>query len=136
MSYQPIDNYGVIGDLHSVALVGMNGSIDFMCFPNFDSPSIFAALLDDRKGGRFELMPLEREARQKQLYLPDSNILLSRFLFEDGVAEISDFMPVDISRHAHDLVRRAKTIRGEIQYRMRCQPRFDYARVGALLTQR
>ena len=130
MPYLPIENYGVIGDLHSVALVGMNGSIDFMCFPNFDSPSIFAALLDDRKGGRFELMPLEREARQKQLYLPDSNILLSRFLFEDGVAEISDFMPVDISRHAHDLVRRAKTIRGEIQYRMRCQPRFDYARVG------
>ncbi len=129
MSYQPIENYGVIGDLHSVALVGMNGSIDFMCFPNFDSPTIFAALLDDERGGRFELTPVKRDqARQKQLYLPDSNILLTRFLFENGVAEISDFMPIDLSRRAHDLVRRVKTIRGEIEYRMVCEPRFDYAR--------
>ena len=129
MRYQPIENYGVIGDLHSVALVGMNGSIDFMCFPNFDSPTIFAALLDDERGGRFELAPTHRdEARHKQLYLPDSNILLTRFLFEDGVSEISDFMPVDLSRRAHDLVRQVKTIRGEIEYRMVCHPRFDYAR--------
>ncbi|MEJ2144172.1 MAG: glycoside hydrolase family 15 protein [Acidobacteriota bacterium] len=131
MSYQPIENYGVIGDLHSVALVGMNGSIDFMCFPNFDSPTIFAALLDQERGGRFELTPVKRDqARQKQLYLPDSNILLTRFLFENGVSEISDFMPIDLKRRAHDLVRRAKTIRGEIEYQMVCDPRFDYARTG------
>lgn len=128
MSYQPIENYGIIGDLHTVALVGMNGAVDFMCFPHFDSPTIFAALLDHEKGGRFELAPLGKEAKHKQIYLPDSNILISRFLFEDGVAEISDFMPVNAGEHAHDLVRRAKTIRGEISYRMACQPRFDYGR--------
>ncbi len=130
MGYQPIENYGIVGDLHTVALVGMDGSVDFMCFPRFDSPSIFAALLDDQRGGRFELAPVKKEAKQKQLYLPDSNILLSRFLFDDGVAEISDFMPIDVSRHAHDLVRRAKTVRGSIEYRMTCGPRFDYGRVG------
>jgi GH15 family glucan-1,4-alpha-glucosidase len=130
MGYQPIENYGIVGDLHTVALVGMDGSIDFMCFPRFDSPSIFAALLDDRRGGRFELAPIKKEAKQKQLYLPDSNILLSRFLFEDGVAEISDFMPIDVSRHAHDLVRRAKTVRGNITYRMACSPRFNYGRTA------
>lgn len=128
MGYQPIENYGVIGDQHTVALVGMNGSIDFMCFPNFDSPTIFAALLDDEKGGRFELSPRRKDAHQRQIYLPDSNILLSRFLFEDGVAEISDFMPIDHEKHAHDLVRRAKSIKGEIEFCMKCQPRFDYAR--------
>lgn len=136
MAYQPIENYGIVGDLHTVALVGMDGSIDFMCFPSFDSPTVFAALLDDRQGGRFELAPTRREARHKQLYLPDSNILLSRFLFEDGVSEISDFMPIDISRHAHDLVRRAKTVRGEIEYKMVCHPRFDYGRTGHRLEQK
>src|SRR5437660_10373404 len=92
--YKPIANYGVIGDLNTVALVGIDGSIDFMCFPEFDSPTIFAALLDYKKGGSFSLAPLMEGARQKQLYVPDSNILLSRFLAEDGMAEISDFMAI------------------------------------------
>jgi GH15 family glucan-1,4-alpha-glucosidase len=128
MSYQPIENYGVIGDLHTVALVGMDGSIDFMSFPSFDSPTIFAALLDERRGGRFQLAPVLADANHKQLYLPDSNILLTRFLSDEGVAEISDFMPVEQKEHGHELVRRAKTVRGEIHFRMVCQPRFDYAR--------
>lgn len=128
MNYQPIENYGVIGDLHTVALVGMNGSIDFMCFPHFDSPTIFAALLDHKKGGRFQLAPILEDVREKQLYLPDSNILLTRFLSDDGVAEISDFMPIGYEEHPHDVVRRVKTIRGEIKYRMVCEPRFDYGR--------
>jgi GH15 family glucan-1,4-alpha-glucosidase len=127
--YQPIENYGVIGDLHTVALVGMDGSIDFMCFPHFDSPTIFAAILDHEKGGRFRIAPVLDSARQKQLYLPDSNILLSRFLSEEGVAEISDFMVIgDNKEHWHDLVRRIKTVRGEIRFRMVCDPRFDYGR--------
>ena len=128
MSYQPIENYGVIGDLHTVALVGMDGSIDFMCFPNFDSPSVFAALLDSRKGGRFQLAPvLNHRMRQKQIYLPDTNILLSRFLSEDGVAEVSDFMPVGTPEgHAHAVVRRAKTVRGQIDFRMVCAPAFNH----------
>jgi len=73
--YQPIENYGVIGDLYTVALVGMDGSIDFLAFPHFDSPTVFAALLDSKKGGRFQIAPQLADARQKQLYLPDANIL-------------------------------------------------------------
>ena len=128
MSYKPIENYGIIGDLHTVALVGMDGSIDFMSFPQFDSPTIFAALLDENRGGRFQLAPVLADANPKQLYLPDSNILLTRFLSDAGVAEISDFMPVEPNEHTRELVRRAKTVRGEIHFRMVCQPRFDYAR--------
>ncbi len=128
MTYQPIENYGIIGDLHTVALVGMDGSIDFMSFPHFDSPTIFAALLDHEKGGRFRLAPVLEEARHKQLYLPDSNMLLTRFLSRDGVAEVSDFMPIQHSDQARAVVRRAKTVRGEVCFRMICQPRFNYAR--------
>jgi len=128
MSYQPIENYGVIGDLHTVALVGMDGSIDFMCFPQFDSPSIFAALLDQKKGGRFQIAPVLNGVRHKQLYLPDSNILLTRFLSDEGVAEVSDFMPVDAAGGGHNLVRRVKAVRGEIRFRVCCDPRFDYGR--------
>src|SRR5215475_16002468 len=89
--YKPIGSYGVIGDLQTVALVGMDASIDFMCFPEFDSPSIFAALLDPGRGGSFQLSPRLRDAKQKQIYIPDSNILLTRFQAEGGVAEVSDF---------------------------------------------
>jgi GH15 family glucan-1,4-alpha-glucosidase len=128
MNYQPIENYGVIGDLHTVALIGMNGSVDYMCFPMFDSPSIFLRLLDYEKGGYFSLAPVLEDARQKQLYIPGTNILLSRFLSEEGVAEVSDFMPVEATEQAHNLIRRAKTVRGEIKYRMVCKPAFDYAR--------
>ncbi|MPZ76871.1 MAG: glycoside hydrolase family 15 protein, partial [Deltaproteobacteria bacterium] len=128
--YQPIENYGVIGDLYTVALVGINGSIDFMCFPNFDSPTIFAALLDHEKGGRFCIAPRLEDPQRKQLYLPDTNVLLTRFLSDEGVAEISDFMPIKEMGHAHDVIRRVKTVRGEIRFRMLCQPRFDYARAG------
>jgi GH15 family glucan-1,4-alpha-glucosidase len=136
MDYQPIENYGVIGDLETVALVGMDGSIDFMCFPRFDSPTIFAALLDHKRGGRFQIAPRLDHARQKQLYLPDSVILLTRFLSHDGVAEVSDFMPINKLGHAHDLVRRAKTVRGEIEFRMVCDPRFDYGRASHRVEQR
>src|SRR5439155_1427452 len=123
-------NYGVIGDLYTVALVGMDGSFDFFAFPHFDSPTVFAALLDHVKGGRFQIAPQLANARQKQLYLPDSNILLTRFLAPDGVAEISDFMPVEEVEQAHNLVRRVKTVRGELCFRMLCAPRFDYGRAA------
>ncbi len=125
--YQPIENYGVIGDLHTVALVGMDGSIDFMSFPHFDSPTIFAAILDHKKGGNFKISPTLQSAQQKQLYLSDTNILLSRFLSEEGVAEISDFMPVELEECAHRIVRRAKTVRGCVRYRMQFAPKFNYA---------
>ncbi len=143
MPYQPIENYGVIGNLQTVALVGMNASIDFLSFPYFDSPTVFAALLDQEKGGYFQLTPLIDGARQKQLYLLDTNILLSRFLAPEGVAEISDFMPVSMRTDGHaemdvptQLVRRAKTVRGELKYRMVCAPRFNYARTPHRTEQR
>ena len=126
--YKPLESYGIIGDLHTAALVGMDGSIDFMCFPRFDSPTIFAALLDHKRGGSFCLAPKLKEARRKQLYIPDSNVLLTRFLSDAGMAEVSDFMPITDLGHAHDLVRRAKCIRGDIPFRMVCDPRFDYGR--------
>lgn len=125
--YQPIENYGIIGDLHTVALVGMDGSIDFMSFPHFDSPTIFAAMMDCKKGGRFRVAPVFENARHRQMYLPDTNILLTRFLSHEGVAEVSDFMPIE-EGHAHRVVRRAKTIRGDVRYRMTFDVRFDYGR--------
>jgi GH15 family glucan-1,4-alpha-glucosidase len=130
MSYPPIENFAIIGNLRTAALVGTDGSIDFLCFPEFDSPSVFAALLDQDNGGRFRISPAAEGARRKQLYLPETNILLTRFLSGEGVLEISDFMPVG-SADEHDadcIVRRVKTVRGKVRCRMVCEPRFDYAR--------
>jgi GH15 family glucan-1,4-alpha-glucosidase len=128
MSYQPIENYGIIGDLNTVALVGLNGSIDFMCFPEFDSPSIFAALLDDKRGGYFRIAPVLENVKNKQLYIPDTNVLLTRFLSGEGVGEITDFMPVKELSGGNVLVRRLTNVRGSVTYRMFCCPRFNYGR--------
>jgi GH15 family glucan-1,4-alpha-glucosidase len=128
--YKPIESYGVIGDLHTVALVGMDGSIDWCCLPHFDSPSIFAAILDEQKGGFFKISSLY-EAQHKQMYLPDSNVLVTRFLSRDGVGEVIDFMPVqDLSRgkKIHQIVRVVRAVRGAVRFRLECQPAFDYAR--------
>lgn len=92
--YQPIQAYGIIGNLDTIALVGINGSIDFMCFPRFDSPTVFAALLDEEKGGFFSIAPVGKYREGKQFYLPDSNILLTRVFSPHGVGEISDFMSI------------------------------------------
>ena len=133
MAYQPIENYGVIGDLETVALVGRNGSIDFLCFPHFDSPSVFAAILDDDKGGRFLIEPALGETTGRQIYLPGTNVLLTRFLSDGGVAEISDYMSIEPDVSGHRLVRRVKAVHGEVRFRLRCAPRFDYARAGHTL---
>src|SRR5271169_679290 len=130
MAYKPIESYGVIGDLHTVALVGMDGSIDWCCLPHFDSPSIFAAILDEHKGGFFKIATLY-EAQHKQMYLPDSNVLVTRFLSPEGVGEVVDFMPVeDPSRgkKTHHIVRVVRAVRGAVRFRLECQPAFDYAR--------
>jgi GH15 family glucan-1,4-alpha-glucosidase len=126
--YPPIESYAVIGDLQSVALVGSDASIDFLCLPRFDSPSIFAALLDADRGGRFSITPRLDGARCKQLYLPETNVLLSRFLAPEGVAEITDLMVVGDQPMPSRMVRRAKAVRGTIELSVRCVPRFDYAR--------
>jgi GH15 family glucan-1,4-alpha-glucosidase len=127
MAFQPIENYGVIGNMQSIALVGMHGSIDFLCYPDFDSPTVFAALLDDEKGGRFEIRPQLASMRVRQLYLPDTNILLTRFLADEGVAEIADFMPIEQDgEQPNEIVRRIGVIRGNVHFEMRCRPRFNY----------
>lgn len=133
-NYQPIEDYAVIGDLHTVALVGKNGSIDWCCIPRFDSPSVFGALLDAQKGGFFRISPTVNDGIKmghKQLYLPETNILITRFLTADGVGEITDFMPVKLSRqvdHQHNIVRSVAVVRGSLSFEMVCQPAFNFAR--------
>ncbi len=131
MSYQPIEDYGIIGDMHSVALVGMDGSIDWLCFPHFDSPSVFATILDDEKGGYFKISPSFEGSAHKQFYWPDTNVLITRFFSPDGVGEILDYMPVNIYKNGyghHQVIRRVKVVRGEVAFRIECFPAFDYAR--------
>src|SRR5262249_27022181 len=95
MRYQPIENHGIVGNMHSAGLVSLDGSVDWLCLPRFDSPSVFGAILDAEKGGRFRIVPAEAGAvRQKQYYWPDTNILITRFLHPDGIAEVEDYMPV------------------------------------------
>lgn len=127
-AYQPIENYGVIGDLNTVALVGLNGSIDFLSFPEFDSPTVFAALLDQANGGYFKIAPQKDNVKTKQLYLPDTNVLLTRFLGREGIAELTDFMPVETMNVGKELVRTVTCVHGNIDLYMECRPRFDYAR--------
>lgn len=131
MAYLPIESYGLIGDMHSAALVGIDGSIDWCCLPHFDSPSVFAKILDDEKGGHFSINPTH-PSKQRQMYLPDSNILVTRSYTETGLGEIEDFMAIDLDPSAepqlHQIVRIIKCIRGEVSYNVSCRPAFDYAR--------
>ncbi len=135
MAYKPIEDYGIIGDLHSVALVGIDGSIDWCCLPNFDSPSVFAALLDDQKGGYFKIGAVG-EPRRKQLYLPETNVLITRFFGDEGIAEITDFMPIEPRTlqgkraNYHQIIRRVSTVAGNMHFRLECFPAFDYARAS------
>ncbi len=120
MAYQPIENYGIVGDLHTLALVGMNGSIDWLCYPHFDSPSVFAAILDDKKGGHFKIAPTVERVTHKQFYWPDTNVLITRFLSSDGVGEITDYMPIGGSVKGigqHQLIRRVSVLRGARAFR-------------------
>jgi len=131
MAYQPIENYGIIGNMRTVALIATNGSIDWYCYPHFDSPSIFGAILDDNKGGRFQIQAVGEDVRHKQLYLPSTNILVTRFLLRDGIAELEDFMPVGLppdSRWYHHLYRRIRCVKGSVRIVVTCRPAFDYGR--------
>jgi GH15 family glucan-1,4-alpha-glucosidase len=128
MGYLPIEDHGIIGDLHTAALVSTDGTIDWLCLPRFDAPSVFASILDDERGGHFSLRPVEY-VQSHQLYLPDTNVLLTRFLSPEGVAEVLDFMPIE-DKHGtrHDLVRDVRVIRGRMTIEVDCRPAFDYAR--------
>ncbi|MEM8587936.1 MAG: glycoside hydrolase family 15 protein [Pseudomonadota bacterium] len=132
MPFEPIDNYAMIGDMHTVALVSVKGSIDWMCMPRFDGPSVFAAMLDDQKGGFFRIAPEKDDVTYKQFYWPGTNVLITRFLSEHGAAELADFMPVGhdgkSGRRPRELVRRITMSRGEITFEMECRPAFNFAR--------
>jgi GH15 family glucan-1,4-alpha-glucosidase len=128
--YLPIAEHGIIGDQHSIALVGTDGSIDWYCCPRFDSPSLFAAILDKDRGGYYRIAPAREQGTTKQLYLPDTNVLITRFLTPAGVGEVQDFMPIAAGHgdHRHRLVRRVVAVRGEITFRVEVEPRFNYGR--------
>ena len=129
--YRPIESYGLIGDLRTAALVGRDGSIDWFCPGRFDAPSLFAAVLDADIGGSFRIAPAV-PCSSKQLYLPDTATLLTRFYSGTGVAEVTDFMPVDLEPCA--VVRRVDVVRGSVEFRMGCRPAFDYARTSHRVT--
>lgn len=131
MPYQPIENYGLIGNMRTTALVGMNGSIDWFCFPHFDSPSIFAAILDEHNGGWFKISLNGNGVTQKQYYWPDTNVLVTRFFSAHGVGHVIDFMPVELKKTDvghHGIIRRVQAIRGTVAFRLECFPAFNYAR--------
>jgi GH15 family glucan-1,4-alpha-glucosidase len=111
--------------------VGSDGTIDWYCCPSFDSPSVFGAILDAERGGHFSLKPDREGFTSKQLYFPDTNVLITRFLTDDGVGEVQDFMPVGQLRageHRQRLIRRVVAARGRMRFELECAPRFDYGR--------
>ena len=129
--YPNISDHGLIGDLQTAALVTTDGTIDWFCSPRFDSPSIFASLLDADKGGYCRITPDTSQYTTKQLYFPDTAMLITRFLTEGGVGEITDFMPIAPHQPTdrHRIVRQIKTVRGTMKFVMDIKPRFDYGRV-------
>ncbi len=138
--YKKISDYGIIGNLHSIALVGVDASIDWLCFPHIDSPSIFGALLDDKKGGRFSISPVD-EWDSAAGYLPGTNILQTRFRTKEGVMRVTDFMPVcacgreEMEDDGHELYRLVEILRGEVRVGIAFDPEFDYARLDTDLQQ-
>ena len=128
--YPDISEHGLIGDLQTAALVSTAGTIDWFCCPRFDSPSIFASLLDHDRGGFFRVAPDRDDYVSRQLYFPDTAILITRFMTPDGAGEVVDFMPIieGSATDRHRLVRLVRVVRGSMRFRMEVQPRFDYGR--------
>ena len=139
--YKKISDYGIIGNLHSIALIGLDGSIDWLCLPHIDSPSIFGALLDDKKGGRFSVSPLDDWDSVAE-YIPETNILTTKFRTRTGVLQITDFMPIlfggeeELEEEQHELYRLLQVTKGKVDVRLVFEPRFDYARATTFLEKR
>ena len=136
MAYKAISDYGLIGDMHSAALVGLDGSIDWACMPRFDSPSVFGAILDENVGGHFQIAPVGRY-ESTQRYLPDTNVLETTFITPTGKVTLTDFMPTSPTRSAdhapHEIHRIVLCEEGTVDLRCLFQPRFDYARAATHL---
>jgi GH15 family glucan-1,4-alpha-glucosidase len=131
MAYLPIEHHGVIGNMHTAALVGTNGTIDWFCHPRFDAPSVFASLLDDVKGGCFRIASRSAEVRTKQLYLPDTNVLVTRFLSPDAVGHVLDCFPIGPRPGEPgfgNIIRRLSVMRGTMSFAVECRPAFNYGR--------
>jgi GH15 family glucan-1,4-alpha-glucosidase len=126
----PIEDHGLVGDLHTTALVALDGTVDVLSFPPFASPSVFAALLDAETGGHFAFGPLGEVRGGRQFYLPDTNVLMTRASAAGGVTELLDLMPVEAAGLAHDLVRHLKVVRGRTRVALTRRRAFDYARSG------
>lgn len=128
--YPLIENHGLLGDLQTAALVTTDGCIDWFCAPRFDSPSVFGALLDQNKGGHCTVRPQTGAYATKQLYFPDTAILVTRFMTEAGAGEVLDFMPVTGTTvtESHRLVRMVRCVRGKMTFEVEIAPRFDYGR--------
>src|ERR1700746_3081321 len=130
--YPDIADHGLIGDLQTAALVTTDGVLDWFCVPRFDSPSVFASLLDADRGGYYKIAPDRDDYVSRQLYLPDSAILVTRFMTPDGVGEVHAFMPVTEggATDRRDLVRNIRVVRGTMRFKIELQPRFDYGRAA------
>jgi GH15 family glucan-1,4-alpha-glucosidase len=129
--YPPIADHGLVGDLQTAALVSSKGVVDWFAAPRFDSPSVFAALLDHDRGGYFRFAPDHPEGTWRQLYYPDTAIVVTRFMSPDGVGEIIDHMPVidsEVPSDRHTLVRVVRAVRGTVHFALACRPRFGYGR--------
>lgn len=129
-AYPLIEDHGLIGDLQTAALVTTDATIDWFCCPRFDSPSVFGALLDRREGGHFTVRPVAETYTTKQLYHPDTAVLVTRFMTEAGAGEVVDFMPVTgtTATDRHRLVRVLRCVRGSMAFEGEIAPRFDYGR--------
>ncbi|MFB4300891.1 glycoside hydrolase family 15 protein [Actinomadura sp. NTSP31] len=130
-THPAIERHGLIGDLQTAALVADDGTVDWFCSPRFDSPSLFAALLDPGRGGRLRITPDTGDYVARQLYLPGTAVLITRFMTPDGVGEVTDFMPVrgTEATDRHLLVRLVRVVRGQMRFVVECSPAFDYGRV-------
>lgn len=137
-AFPEIADHGMIGDLQSIALVSTEGAIDWFCAPRFDSPSIFASLLDRERGGFFSIRAVGDDIRIKQMYFPDTAVLITRFMSADGVGEVVDFMPVAedpaVATTNRVIARGVRVVRGSMTFRLECRPRFDYGRAAHTAT--
>jgi GH15 family glucan-1,4-alpha-glucosidase len=133
----PISDHGLVGDLRTAALVGTDGTVSWFCPGRFDAPSVFASVLDEERGGSWRLEPVDGSVRSQQFYFPDTAVLATRFLTDDGVLEVHDFMPIERAEdpdHRQRLVRRVVAVRGRSVVRSRVAARPHYGRTEPTLT--
>ena len=129
MTTASIGEHGIIGNMRSAALVNVFGAIDFFCFPEFDSPSVFASLLDSERAGSFSIRPAGKPWKGRQIYLPETNVLTTRFISQNSILELCDWMPVGGEALPHCIMRLLTATHGDIEVELRCRPAFQYAGV-------